>query len=147
MTGLRTPSLRDELERKAARTLVDTIGRYERMEIGRSRALAIVDALWGVASGLVSVELNNTIASARDVISDEDIRVRPRRLFRKGAKLATVESLPQPSTKMHLAINPGTFESKLKSWDFEEEDAPYLARAEEEKKVVQRLIDHGFEEF
>lgn len=60
-----TPTLFEELNRKAFETLEDAIRDFDNGKITEAQRKARLDALWGLCAGLVSPEIMDLISSVR----------------------------------------------------------------------------------
>lgn len=61
-----TPTLFEELNRKAFETLEDAIRDFDNGKITEAQRKARLDALWGLCAGLVSPEIMSLISNVRD---------------------------------------------------------------------------------
>lgn len=136
------PTLLEELERKTAETLAGALRGLSLGQTTPEATSASLGALWGVVSGLVSKELMEMIADAKDAVDEEDLSPPRCHVLAKGNSIALL-TLPE---MRRLTCEVVTFTSgQIKRIPAPEDDTlDELTQWVERAKS--RLIKHGYED-
>lgn len=75
------PTLQEELDRKAIETLEWLLVRMINGNMSRAAAEAALDALWGIASGLVRQDFTELFSATADEFKEHDASYKVKRVF------------------------------------------------------------------
>lgn len=142
-----TPTVRAEIERKTLETFTRAVERYEAKEVSDREMVIILDTIWDLVGGFLTLDTAEMISETADAVKLKDDVVN-RRFFRKGAQLVTLEAAPWPQTTLYSVKNPGTHgaEASLLK-DFSEEAQPWKTREAAIAVAAKRLETAGYCEF
>lgn len=137
------PTIEEELERKVSETLGEALRQLQTGETSREGARASLDALWGATAGLVSKEMMEIIADAKDAVDMEEVVPR-RRLFQRGASFIVLD-LPEQS-RMTVSAFMTLASGKTITRRFGEEDDTLRELKGKAVKAANSFLENGYTE-